>query len=178
MQHFLHGHRERGLVPQNDLGERVPDEQNGDTRTVEDLGGRKVVRGEHGEAMAFGLPGREVVDGGHGSRLPLKCTALPLIVRPCGRYGEGNCRTSSRSVASITTQAFRARPIPQETTPSKSPVFFSSRTVGNAGVNSSGPVYTSMGVSLDRSTPTAMNETCTNAFPSTSTGAPSPSVTS
>jgi hypothetical protein len=70
VEHLVHGDGEGVLVPQLVVGDRVADQEHGDARLVEDLGGGEVVRGEHRKATTLRLPGAQVTDGDrHGSRL-------------------------------------------------------------------------------------------------------------
>jgi hypothetical protein len=73
VQHLLHRDRQRRGVPQDVLGQRVADQDDGHAGLVEDLGGGEVVRGEHDESLAALLELPEIPDGeGHGARASLQ----------------------------------------------------------------------------------------------------------
>jgi hypothetical protein len=59
----IDGHRDRGVVPEHDHAGRVADEQHRDPGLVEDVGGERVVGGEHRPLLTAGLGGRDVADG-------------------------------------------------------------------------------------------------------------------
>ena len=63
VDHLGHRHAHRRLVAEDDLAERIADEDQRDPGLVEDLGGRIVVRGQHRQALAVGVHLRDVDDG-------------------------------------------------------------------------------------------------------------------
>ena len=94
VQHLGHGHGQGVRVAEDVVAERVADEQHRHLGLREQLRGRVVVRGEHDEPLAFGLPCREVVDG--------------------DRHGYATCvaelgAADSPAVASVATSASMAR---------------------------------------------------------------------
>ena len=52
VDHIIDGDRQRGLVPLNDIAERITDKQDIDTNLVKVLGKKKIVCGEHGNFFA------------------------------------------------------------------------------------------------------------------------------
>ena len=52
MEHVLHRHGKRRVVPEHDHAERVPDEDGVHARAIESASRREVVRGEHRDRLA------------------------------------------------------------------------------------------------------------------------------
>jgi len=50
-QEFLDGHRDRGVVREDIVAGRIPDQEDVDPGAAEDLGGELVVGGQHGDGL-------------------------------------------------------------------------------------------------------------------------------
>ena len=106
VQHVVQRHRQRRRVAEHHHAEAVADQQDGDSRLVEDLRAQVVVGREHGKAPALVLQSLDVQHRGH--RRPLLRVAATsrvsaLLVRPAA----AGSSPASSAISSATRASIR-----------------------------------------------------------------------
>ena len=81
VDHVVHGDEDRGLVAEDDHAEAVADKDHRNAQLVEQLGGRVVVGGEHGDLLAVPL---HLDDGCRGGSHSI------LLAMHLATYGPGS----------------------------------------------------------------------------------------